>query len=67
MTCINAPVNRGVNWCESAARKLSYRLQFRALQDGISEEGIVLCNIVRTCSHLVPKRGSTYRPEIVFS
>jgi len=28
VTCIDAPENLGVNSCESAARKRSYRLQF---------------------------------------
>jgi len=30
VTCIDAPENRGMNSCESAARKHSYRLQFWA-------------------------------------
>jgi len=67
VTCIDAPEFRGVNSCESAARKVSYRLQFRALQDGISEEGIVLYNIARTFSHLLLKRGSSYRAETLVS
>ena len=40
-------------------------LTIQSTTHGISDEGIVLYNIARTCSHLLLITGSSYKPETV--